>query len=162
MIRKEEIEILRKELKEKEKNGTLNVNFSLSSSFVEDIVKFYDNMTGEKVDKESEVEKNPIVIEKNKEVIECIKNNRYIITNDVIYEITKFRDVQQQEVKNRLEKIKNGVFFGLPGDDYDTYYPLELISVIDEETGLCEFFESSIEKTHILSVLDVLIDDMDF
>lgn len=65
--------------------------------------------------------------------------------------------IQQEEIRKRIQSIKNGVEFGEVGAHYNEYYPCRFIRVIDEEHGIIEFEEVSIHKVYRESVLNLFI-----
>lgn len=65
--------------------------------------------------------------------------------------------VQQEEIRKRIQSIKNGIEFGEIGTHYNEYYPCRFIRVIDEERGVIEFEEVSIHKVYRESVLNLFV-----
>lgn len=88
-----------------------------------------------------------------------VKTNTIILTEELMSKISELHDIQQKEKQELIERIRNGAKIGIP-DEYtlDGYYPLEFVELLDEETGLCKFYERSITKYHELTVFMVSYD----
>lgn len=86
-----------------------------------------------------------------------VKSGAIILDKQFLENLNGKYKVQQEEIRKRLQSIKNGVEFGEVGTHYDEYYPCRFIRVIDEERGVIEFEEVSIHKIGRESVLNLFI-----